>query len=61
MNIFGQRMPWNEMDLYSAERRTWLMYVNIDQSDGNLQWTLNGEIKFSSLQRLLQFLESKVQ
>ena len=35
--------------------------VNIDQGDGNLQWTLNGEIKFSSLQRLLQFLESKVQ
>jgi hypothetical protein len=25
-----------------------------------LQWTLNGEMKFSSLQGLLQFLESKV-
>ena len=36
-------------------------YVSIDQRDGNLQWTLNGEIKFNSLQRLLQFLESKAQ
>ena len=36
-------------------------YVNIDQCEGNLQWTLNGEIKFNSLQRLLQFLESKAQ
>ena len=34
--------------------------VNIDQGDGGLQWTLNGEMKFSSLQRLLEFLESKV-
>lgn len=36
-------------------------YVSIGQSDGHLQWTLNGEIKFNSLQRLVQFLESKAQ
>jgi iron complex transport system ATP-binding protein len=34
--------------------------INIDQGDGGLQWTLNGEKKFTSLQRLLQFLASKV-
>ena len=36
-------------------------YVSIGQSDGHLQWTLNDELKFNSLQRLLQFLESKAQ
>jgi iron complex transport system ATP-binding protein len=34
--------------------------VKIDQAGGGLQWTLNGELKFSSLERLLEFLESKV-
>ena len=35
--------------------------INIDERDGLLQWTLNNERNFLSLQGLLQFLESKVQ
>jgi iron complex transport system ATP-binding protein len=32
--------------------------VSIEEDDGRLQWTLNGKMKFGSLQRLLQFLSN---
>jgi iron complex transport system ATP-binding protein len=35
--------------------------IAVGQTDDKLQWTVDDEVKFNSLQRLLEFLESKGQ